>query len=88
MASSDSSRTESLLAPIPLCIKAHSWSHGLICHDEVLLDTEELDLRDYALPSEILEELQEMEPAERRAVLDELTGQPDLWLQESEAMLL
>ena len=68
-------------------IKVHSWPGGVICDNEILLDQEELDLSDYSLPQHILEELEEMEPAERRAVLNELTGRPDLWTEESEAML-
>ena len=68
-------------------IKAHSWSRGVLCDDEILLDPQELDLSDYALPQDILEQLEEMEPAERRSVLDELAGRPDLWTEESEVML-
>ena len=68
-------------------IKAHLLSRGLVCGDEGLLDSEELDLSDYSLPQDILEQLEEMEPAERKAVLDELAGRPDLWTEESEVML-
>jgi proteasome lid subunit RPN8/RPN11 len=42
------------------------------------------DPRDYALPSDIVEQLEWMEPAERRAVLAELAGRPDLWSDEVE----
>ena len=36
-------------------------------------------LSDYSLPGDLLEQLEEMEPAERKAVLDELAVRPDLW---------
>ena len=60
-------------------IKAHSWSRGLVCGDEVFGSSEESDLSDYSLPGDLLEQLEEMEPAERKAVLDELAVRPDLW---------
>ena len=68
-------------------IKAHSWSRGLVCDDEVFGSPKECGLSDYSLPQDILEQLEEMEPAERQAVLDELTVRPDLWGEESEVML-
>ena len=37
-------------------------------------------------PEDWLEELEAMEPAERRLVLDELAARPDLWPDESELM--
>ncbi len=39
----------------------------------------EYDLDDYALPSDILEQIEEMEPEERQYVLEELATRPDLW---------
>ena len=45
------------------------------------------DPREYALPADIVEQLEMMEPAERRAVLDELAGRPDLWSDEMEVYL-
>ena len=60
-------------------IKALSWSRGLVCGDEVFGSSEESDLSDYSLPGDLLEQLEEMEPAERKAVLDELAVRPDLW---------
>ena len=60
-------------------IKAHSWSRGLVCGDEVFGGSEECDLGDYSLPQDVLEQLEEMEPEERKAVLDELAVRPDLW---------
>ena len=60
-------------------IKAHSWSRGLVCDDEIFGSPEECDLSDYSLPQDVLEQLEEMEPEERRAVLDELAVRPDLW---------
>ena len=43
----------------------------------------ELDLVDYAVPDDWLQEFEAMEPAERQYVLDELAGRPELW-EESE----
>ena len=63
-------------------IKVASLSRGLVFDDEILLDSTEPDLQEYSLPQDILEQLEDMEPAERQAVLDELAGRPDLWAQE------
>jgi hypothetical protein len=46
------------------------------------------DLDSYALPYDFIEELEEMSPAERQVVLDELAGRPELWNEESEVMYL
>ena len=67
-------------------IKAVSWSGGLICDDEILIGPQEPHRSDYSLPEDILEQLAEMEPAERKAVLDELALRPDLWGEEREVM--
>jgi proteasome lid subunit RPN8/RPN11 len=49
----------------------------------------ENDFGRYSLQSNLITELESMEPAERRFVLDELAGRPDLWDgEESEAMFL
>lgn len=45
-----------------------------------------VDLDSYALPYDFIEELEEMSPAERQVVLDELSARPDLWNEESEVM--
>ena len=44
----------------------------------------EPDLLDYALPGEVLEQIEEMEPEERQYVLEELAIRPDLWADEAE----
>jgi len=36
----------------------------------------------YALPSDILEQIEDMEPEERQYILDELAVRPDLWGEE------
>jgi proteasome lid subunit RPN8/RPN11 len=47
------------------------------------------DFGRYSLQSDLITELESMEPAERRFVLDELAGRPDLWDgEESEAMFI
>ena len=66
-------------------IKTVKLSSCLFYNDEYSLDQEELDMNTRCLSHEILEQLEEMEPAERKAVLDELAGESDLW-NESEAM--
>ena len=68
-------------------IKTVQWSRSLVYDDSPFLDHEEPDLSDYALPPDIVEQLEEMEPAERQSVLDELAVRPDLWGEESEVML-
>ena len=60
-------------------VKALSWSRSLVRDDEVFGSPEESDLSDYSLPQDVLEQLEEMEPEERKAVLDELAVRPDLW---------
>ena len=65
-------------------IKAAVLSRGLVFDDEYLVDTTEPDLNDYALPQDILEQLEAMEPCERQMVLDELAVRPDLWDSEEE----
>ena len=68
-------------------IRALKRPHGLVFDDEIVVDSEEPELSEYSLPQDILEQLGEMEPAERQVVLDELSVRPDLWGEESEVML-
>jgi len=63
-------------------IKALKWSH-----DQVV-DRKDPDLGGYSLSQDILEQLQEMEPAERKAVLDELAARPELWGDVDEEVTL
>jgi len=63
-------------------IKVASVSRSLVFDDEVLVDSTEPDLDEYSLPQDILEQLEDMEPAERKAILDELSSRPDLWADE------
>ena len=65
-------------------IKTTSWSRGLVCDNEFLVDSKEPALSDYSLPKDLLEQLEEMEPEERKAVLDELAVRPGLWAGEEE----
>jgi hypothetical protein len=46
------------------------------------------DLTDCAVPYDILDEFEKMEPAERQFVLDELAARPELWDEETEVMCL
>ena len=68
-------------------IKVAALSRGLVFDDDVHMDSTEPDLSEYSLPQDILEQLEEMEPAERKAVLDDLAIRPGLWDEESEVML-
>ena len=68
-------------------IRPAELSRGLVFDVEALLDSAEPGLSEYCLPQDILDQLEEMEPAERQAVLDELVIRPDLWSDESEVML-
>lgn len=68
-------------------IKTVSWSRGIVYDDESLIDSTEPDRREQAWPEDILAQLEEMSPAERRTVLDELSARPVLWDEESEVML-
>jgi hypothetical protein len=44
----------------------------------------ESGLRDYALPYDFVEELENMDPTERQFILDEMGARPDPWDEESE----
>ena len=68
-------------------IKPAALCRGLVFEDELSLDSTEPDLNEYSLPQDILEQLEDMEPTERKVVLDELAIRPDLWGDESEVML-
>jgi hypothetical protein len=46
------------------------------------------DFSSYALPHDFLSEFENMEPAERQLILDELAERPDLWDEEGEVMSL
>ena len=46
------------------------------------------DPSSYALPYDFLDEFEQMEPQERRFILDELANRPELWNPESEVMCL
>lgn len=46
------------------------------------------ELSSYALPHDFLHEFENMEPAERQLILDELAERPDLWDEEGEVMSL
>ena len=47
-----------------------------------------IDLERYAWPYDVIEEFEQMTPAERQAVLDELAARPELWDEEKEVMAL
>ena len=57
-------------------IKAADWPTNQIVPEK---DTPVHDLDNYAFPYDFLDEFQQMEPAERQFVLDELADRPDLW---------
>lgn len=51
-------------------------------------DSIKMDLDNYALPYDFIDELENMEPAERQFVLNELAERPDLWNEEQEGIFL
>jgi len=63
-------------------IKVESWSHKVVYEEETGLANTEYEISEYDLPPDILEQLEAMEPAERKAVLDELVVRPELWSEE------
>ena len=63
-------------------IKASNW-HGFFGSQTNLGLSE--SLLDYSCPDDWLEELEAMEPQERRLIMDELASRPDLWDQEEVA---
>jgi hypothetical protein len=68
-------------------IQQVSWNNSLFGNNEESVSkVDELDR--LALPDEFLAEFEQMEPAERQFVLDELAANPDLWDEESEVMYI
>jgi len=63
-------------------IKAASWSKNVVYEDETCYAATGFNVNEYSLPQHLLEQLEEMEPTERKAVLDELAVRPDLWGEE------
>ena len=49
--------------------------------------TAAMDLDKFALPHDFMDEFEDMEPAERQFILDELADRPELW-NEEEVMFL
>jgi proteasome lid subunit RPN8/RPN11 len=66
-------------------IKTAEWLTGQAVQEDVARDNE---VTDFALPYDILDEFERMEPAERQFILDELATRPELWDQETEVMCL
>ena len=60
-------------------IKAMEWPPSRPGRTEQAGRTTDHDLSSYALPYDFLDEFQQMEPAERQFILDELADRPDLW---------
>ena len=65
-------------------IKAAEWLTGGTVQDK---NAPACDLSRYAFPYDFLDGFEQMEPAERQFVLDELADRPDLW-DEKEVMAL
>jgi proteasome lid subunit RPN8/RPN11 len=62
-------------------INADSFSSGPLIHEEF---SQHSILVRHSVPGNWLEELEAMEPAERRLILDELAARPDLWEGDKE----
>ena len=81
-----SSQQEAWDAEYKSNVGAMPWTWGLDAHDELGRDFGTPSaLSKVSMPQDWLEELEAMEPAERRAVLDELAVRPDLWDEEEVA---
>jgi len=65
-------------------IKATEWLSGRPVQES---STPAHDLANYAFPYDFLDGFEQMEPAERQFILDELADRPDLW-DEKEVMAL
>ena len=46
------------------------------------------DLADAVLPYDFLQEFENMDPAQRQIILDELAERPELWDEESEVLFI
>jgi proteasome lid subunit RPN8/RPN11 len=57
-------------------VKAVEWLPDQAVQRNGITEHEQADC---LLPSEVLDEFEKMEPEERRFILDELAGRPDLW---------
>jgi len=66
-------------------IKAVDWVTNRSTEEKTLTRNE---LSGYALPYDLLDEFEKMEPAERQFVLDELAERPELWDEEEGVMCL
>jgi len=60
-------------------IKAAEWPSIRPGRTEQDTSATDHDLSSYALPYDFLDEFEQMEPAERQFILDELADRPDLW---------
>jgi proteasome lid subunit RPN8/RPN11 len=60
-------------------VRAVEWLSSRASHSD---DSTKYDLSSYALPYDFLDEFEQMEPAERQFVLDELAERPNLWDEE------
>lgn len=67
-------------------IKPITAPFGFRPDEQMLIDHDDMEWDDYSLPQDIIDQLENMEPEERQAVLDELAIRHDLWDQESEAI--
>ena len=76
-----SSQQEAWEAEYKANIGARPWSWGLDAHENFGRPS---DLSRCSVPDDWLEELEAMEPAERRLVLDELAVRQDLWGEDVE----
>ena len=59
-------------------IQPYTWPENTL---QTKLELEK-PFTDLALPTDIIQQLEMMDPAERIAIMDELSGRPDLWNEE------
>jgi len=66
-------------------VRAMDWLSPLPAGEKRLVAG---DLVDSLLPYDFLQEFEQMDPAQRQIILDELAERPELWSEENEVMLL
>ena len=66
-------------------VRALDWLNSAPANEDRSSSSE---LQGCALPYDFLEEFENLDPAQRQILLDELAERPDLWNEESEVLLI
>ena len=74
------SRQEAWEAEYKANVHADTWPWGLNGRDGPNEGADRTaEMNRFSVPDDLMQEIEALEPAERRQVLDELAGRPDLW---------